>query len=254
MAKIDLNRVWDDAKAMGVANKDLLAAISGMFVLLPNVIAPQFIKTVEKVPAGLSQEKLLQFQLDRYLDNWPVLIATSLVTSFGALAMLVLLLRTERLTVAESLKAAIILLPGYFVASIAQSFGAAVGLMLFVLPGVYLLARLSLIGAVAAAEHRFNPVELLSRSVSLTKGNGWRIVLLFAIFIATTGIVWLVVNSIVGAAAEMLLAKDIALLVTSIVSGLISAGFEILSALLIAAIYRAATSSSPTPWLPGAGG
>ena len=41
MSRIDLNRVWDDARAMGAANKDLLGAIAGMFVLLPGVIAEQ---------------------------------------------------------------------------------------------------------------------------------------------------------------------------------------------------------------------
>ncbi len=164
MNRIDLNRVWDDAKAMGAANKDLLGAISGMFVLLPGVIA----ELLMKAPAATTRDTPLQVALEQmlqnYADNWPVLLGHGLVTGFGSLAMLVQLLRPGGLTVAESLKASLILLPGYFLAYLAQGIAVGFGFALFMLPGFYLLARLALIGPVAAAEQCTNPIELIRRS------------------------------------------------------------------------------------------
>lgn len=253
MTRIDLNRVWDDAKAMGVANKDLLAAISGMFVLLPSVVGGLLAKepanTAKNVPVEEAYRQLMQF----YSDNWPIFVAVLLAVSFGLLAMLALLLRPERLTVGESLKAAIVLLPGYLVASLIQGFGMGLGFLLFVVPGLYVLARLSLIAPVAAAEQCANPLEQLRRSLVLTRGNGLRILLMLLVLYFTAEIVSIVATILVGLVGAVLLPKDIAALCVSITSGLAAAGLTAFLALLSAAIYRAATPPEPTPWLTGVG-
>ncbi len=256
MNKIDLNRVWDDARAMGAANKDLLAAIAGMFVLLPSVVGNLLVREPERAAASrdIPVEELSRQMIQFYSDNWAVLVGLGLAVSFGLLAMLVLLLRPERLTVGESLKAAAVLLPGYFVASLIQGLGFGFGLVLFVLPGLYLMARLSLIAPVAAAEQCANPIEQLKRSFVLTRGNGWRIFLVLLILYFTAQIVELVATTLVGLAGALLLPKDMATLCSSIVAGLIAAGLAAFLAVLSAALYRAATAPAPTPWLPGAGG
>jgi hypothetical protein len=254
VSKIDLNRVWDDARAMGGANKDLLGAISGMFVLLPSVVGGLLIKEPPQAPRDLPAQQVYKQLIDLYADNWQVFVGLGIAVSFGLLTMLVLLLRPERLTVAESLKGAVLLLPGYVVANLAQGFAFGIGFVLFILPGFYLLARLSLIAPVAAAEQRANPVEQLQRSWVLTRGNGWRIFFMLAILYCTMQIVSLVATTLVGLVGELLLPKDIAALCVSIVSGLVAAGFTAFIALLSAAIYRAATAPVATPWLPGSNG
>lgn len=250
MSRIDLNRVWDDARAMGAANKDLLGAIAGMFVLLPGVIAEQLMAPPPETSRDTPMQVVFEQMMQSYADNWPILLGHGLVTGFGSLAMLVLLLRPERLTVAESLKAALILLPGYFIAYVAQGVAVGIGLALFLLPGFYLLARLSLIGPVAAAEHVTNPFELIRRSISLTAGNGVRIFLMLAVLFCTAGIVALVLSTLAGLVGEILLPKDVAKLVLSIVSGLVAAALAAFTALVGAAIYRAATAPVATPWQP----
>lgn len=254
MSKIDLNRVWDDARAMGAANKDLLAAISGMFVLLPSVVGGMLMKTPEAPPKDLPQEQMLRLYMQAYADNWAVLLGLSIAVAFGLLAMLVLLLRPERLTVGESLKAALLLIPGYFVANLVQGFAFGIGFILFILPGLYVISRLCLIAPVAAAEQRGNPIEQLQRSWALTRGNGWRIILMLVVLYVTTYIIDIVASTLVGLVGELVLSKDLTTLGVSIVSGLVTAGFTAFFALLSAAIYRAATEPAPSPWLPGANG
>lgn len=248
MSKIDLNHVWDDAKAMGRANSDLLIAIAGMFLLLPGILADQLMSAPPMMGKDAPSTEVIQKLAEHFAHNWPVLLAHGVVTSFGTLALLALLLRPERLTVGESLKAALVILPGYFVASLLQGLCVGIGVLLFIVPGLYLVARFALIAAVAAAEQQGNPITLLRRSLQLTRGNGWRIFALLAILFATAMIVSLVANTLIGLAAALLLPADVAALVLSIVTGLLEAGLGAAVALVTAALYRAATMPAPTPW------
>jgi len=258
VSKIDLNRIWDDVRAMGAANKDLLGAISGMFVLLPTVLGGLLTKVPEAPARDAPREEAYRQMLQFYAENWQTLLGMGLAVSFAMLAMLVLLLRPERLTVGESLTAALVLLPGYILANILQGVGFFIGFMLLILPGLYLLARLFLIAAVAAAEKSSNPLELVQRSFALSRGNGWRIFLMMFILYFTAQVVNTVVTTLVGLGAVLLLPKDLATLAVSIVSGLVTSAFVAFMALLSAAIYRACTGREQrregAPWLPGAGG
>jgi lysylphosphatidylglycerol synthetase-like protein (DUF2156 family) len=239
VSKIDLDRVWDDARAMGAANRDLLAAIAGMFVLAPTVLAGLLVKAPEELPKDIPVEDVSRHMVQFYVDNFPLFIGLALLISFGLLAMLVLLLRPERLTVGESLKAALLILPGYFVASLLQGMAVGLGVLLFIVPGLYMMARLSLIAPVAAAERCGNPITQLQRSFALTSGNG------------TGAIVNYVATTLVELVAILLMPKDIAELCVSIVSGLVQAGITIFTALIPAAIYRAAMNVRPGGWQPG---
>lgn len=254
MSKIDLNRVWDDARAMGAANKDLLAAIAGMFVLLPSVVGSLLVKQPPEAPKDLPAEQAYRLLIDFYTDNWPVFVGLGIVVSFGLLAMFALLLRPERPTVGESLKAAVVVLPGYVLASLLQGFALGFGFLLFILPGLYVMARLCLIGAVAAAEQCTNPLQQLQRSWALTRSNGWRILVMLLTLYVTAEIISIVATTLVGLVGELVLPKDLADLGVGVVGGLISAGLAIFVALLTAAIYRAQTEPAPSPWLPGANG
>lgn len=243
MNKIDLNLVWDDARAMGRANRDLLTAIAGMFLLLPGIVAGQFSRMPPPLESGAEPAAAFARLMDYAMLNWPVLLAHSIVTAFGILAMLSLLLRAERLTVAQSLRAALLVLPAYVVAVAVQRVGIMCGLTLFFLPGFYLIGRLALIAPVAAVERPGNPLAVLRRSAELTFGNGWRIFLMLAmVFIAATAI-GLAVTSVVGVAATLLLPKDLVDLAVVIASGLVEAGIGVAIMLVTAALYRVAVAA-----------
>jgi|GEM_PF-1040306 len=242
LSKIDLAAAWDDARAMGVANRDLLGAVAGMFLLLPAVIAEQFIKAPEALGENATNEMVLA-RMAQYAElNWPVLLAYAVVSSFGILTLHALLLRPERLTVRESLRAALPILPGYVIANLLQGLGVMTGMLLFLIPGFYLIGRLALIAPVSAAEGQSNPVTILQRSAVLTYGNGWRIFGVLSIIFVTMFILGLVLSTLVGVVAELLLPADVADLAMVLVSAIIETARAVLVVLVCAALYRAASA------------
>jgi hypothetical protein len=241
MGKISLGAVWDDAKALGMANLELVSAIAGMFILLPNIVVDQLVTLVAESEPGTAFPELMAKLTDFMAANWHVLLLGGLVASFGTLAILVLLLRTERPTVRESLQAALVLLPGYFLASLMQSFIFSLGFLLFILPGIYAAGRLCLIAPVAAAERVSNPVGMLRRSLELTRGNGWRIIALFIVLLGIVLLVGIVVQTLLGVAITLVLPQAVADIITSILGGVFETVMAVVSALVSAALYRAVT-------------
>jgi hypothetical protein len=244
LSKIDLAAVWEDAKSMGMANRDLLGAVAGMFLLLPAVIVEQMVTRPKALEKGAGNEAVLA-QFAQYAElNWHILLIYAVVSSFGVLTLQSLLLRSERLTVAEALQAALPILPAYVLANLLQGLGVMSGMFLFVIPGLYLIGRLALIAPVAAAERRSNPLTILQRSVILTHGNGWRVLGVLSIIFVMTFVIGLVITSVIGVIAELFLPGELADLIITLVSSMIETARSVLVVLVCAALYRAATSSS----------
>ncbi|MBT2188932.1 hypothetical protein [Sphingobium nicotianae] len=253
MSKIDLNIVWDDAREMARANRDLLTAIGGIFILMPLVVAIQFISVPEGMPDPKVNEEAFAAWYQSFMTaNLPLLLGWTLVSSFGTLAMLILLLRQERPTVAESLKAALFILPSYCVAYILQNVAWQIGMILFVLPALYLTGRFALIAAVAAAEKEMNPITIIQRSFALTQGNGWRIFALLAIVTLAMGVLFIAGVLFTGVVTSLLLPADLAELLLHFVAGLMVTALMLAIVLVSAALYRAATAPVATPWRPDA--
>ncbi len=249
--KIDLSLVWDDAKAMGSANRDLLTAISGMFLLLPLILATQFISVPEGRIDPKASDAVLMASYRAFVEaNWLQLLGLTLTMSFGMLAILALLLRRERLTVAESLKAGLIVLPSYLVANMLQNLVIQGGLILFVIPALYFSGRLALTSAVAAAEKELNPLTMLTRGFTLTRGNGWRIFGVLAVIGITMGIAGFVLMVVTGVLSELILPSDLADFAVSFVGCLILSGILLIITLVTAALYRSATAPVIAPWAP----
>lgn len=238
MQRISLTAVWDDAKAMGHGNVELIATIAGMFILLPGLAIELLVTPPPEGEVPATFADLAPLMMAFITANWPVLLLGSLIMSFGALAILSLLLRPDQPTVRDSLRGALYLMPGYVLASIGQNFVISFGLMLFLLPGLYAIGRLSLIGAVAAAEQQSNPLTLLQRSVALSQDNGWRIAALLGIVYMTTLLLGYIAQILLGLLFTLLLPDALELIATSIISSLFQAVISIAILLVGAALYR----------------
>ena len=72
-------------------------------------------------------------------------------------------------------------LPALIVAGVLAGIGVVVGLILLIVPGLYLLTRWALIGPVVVLERR-SAGEAFSRSAEIVRGNGWSV---FGLIVAT---------------------------------------------------------------------
>lgn len=123
----------------------LLVAIAGVFFLLPGLVLSFVLPPLENVDSL----EAIAATIQPYLL---LIIFVSIIPMIGQLAIWTLVMASDRPTVGEAIKTALLFLPFYFLINILSNIIIGVGLLLFILPGIYLVCRLAPIGAIAIAE------------------------------------------------------------------------------------------------------
>jgi len=235
MNKLSYDAAWADLVAMAKSNASVLAILAGAFLLLPN-FAELLFAPPPNVRAfdwnGLRQME------DYYRENGLTLILCNLPVWLGSAGILALLLDPRRLTVGEALKSGLRLLPGVIVLNWLVQFLIVMGLLLLVVPGVYLIGRLVVASPAQMAERIGNPIKAMGRSFALSAGNGWRIAGLVALIVVVAVIVASVANTIVGILFSLVLPKAVLGEGLALLRSTIGAATALLLLLLGAALYR----------------
>ncbi len=140
----------------------------------------------------------------------------------------------------SALTAAFAALPVYVLALAISAFPTGLGLVLLVIPGLYLLARLFLVVPIVVVE-RLGPVATLQRSWLLTEGQGGAIMLFIALAILFTlgaGLLAGGVGAALGSVLTLAGLKPVGIFVAALLAGLLSTALSIASATSAAVIYR----------------
>jgi hypothetical protein len=240
--RFSYSQVWDDAVASLRAHSALILPIAGVFLFLPGLIGGYLLSIPETEPSRTVQALMDYFDL-----NWPWLLLTNLIGMMGGLAILLLVLARQSTSVGGAIAAAAALLPFYFLASMIAGIPVVLGFMLFVVPGLYLASRLLLLGPAMVAEGRRNPVDVLSRSWVLTRGNGWAVagfVLLFFVGgLALAG----VISMVAGIVFRLLAGPEIGALLGLVVSTAGTSAVQLFFLLILAALYRRLSAAPDQP-------
>ncbi len=242
--RLNLAATWNDAVAMIRRDRDVLSAVAGMFLLLPMIVSGWLLPDPQPLPEGATIADLLAAQVAFFGANAPVILISGLIATFGSLTMLVLLVHPSRPVVSDAMRLGLRLLPLYLLANLLQSLVVFAGLILFILPGIYLIARLICIAPVLAAEEERRPVALIMRSWEITRGSGLRILLMLGIILLVATIVSSALGAVVGIIAQLALPADIARLVTIVAGAVVEAGLAVTIMALSAAVYRGAPRPS----------
>jgi hypothetical protein len=177
-----------------------------------------------------------------------LLLIPSIVGAIGQLALTWLLVTpggTPRGALARALKA----LPVYLLAVLIVTPLTSLGLVLLIVPGVYLFARLLLVAPLVVVEG-LGATAALRRSLALTATHGWTIfwfLLLAILFVLGAS----VVASGIGAALAVVLTalglKSVGGFVAALVAAIISTLFTMASAAAATVIYlQLRTEPMPT--------
>lgn len=236
--QLDLARTWADAVAMARSNLDALSAIAGMFILLPGLVSGSFLPQRVLPKGSITPADLLASNMDYITANWPLITLNAIVVAFGSLVILSFLVMAGRPTVREAMQHGLRILPSYMLVSLVQTLVVAGGLVLFIVPGIYLMARFICIAPVTVAENPGRPLAIIGRSVQLTRGHGWRIILLLAVVLLVAIVISTVVGIVVGVVSAMALPMDMARFVSLLVGSILEAALAVTVTLVSAALYR----------------
>lgn len=130
------------------------------FTILPVVAIDLFGPPVSTSLATITNQQLL--------IN---LVVPSIVGAFGQLAATHLVLRTE-LTPRDSLIAAVAAFPIYALVQLVMALPLGIGLLLLLVPGIWLFGRLLFLSGAVVLTEPAAPMQLLQRCWNLTANNG----------------------------------------------------------------------------------
>ncbi|HYD14393.1 MAG TPA: hypothetical protein VEC11_16225 [Allosphingosinicella sp.] len=243
MAKFTQNDVWTDTLRLMRAHWAALVAIAGALVFLPTLLVNHFFPMGDP-PTGTDLQAYVQFVLDYYRQNALPVVLQSFVVMAGSATMLRLVF-AQGGTVGGALLFAIALLPVYSILVVLVNLAVGAGLMLLIVPGLYLWGRLLPAGPAMVAEERRNPIDALKRGWALSEGHGWLIIALYLLVMIPAAILMLVVSQLTGIGFILAAGQQLGTLLGMILLCAMQALVTTLLTMLAAAIYRALAPKKP---------
>ena len=235
--KFSYNAVWEDTGRLLKAHGALLAAIAGVFVFLPNLLFGYFFPPPEP-PEGMALREFFRIFLEYFKDHSLWIVLQSFVIMIGSAAMLRLVF-PPRVTVAGAIMFAVLLLPAYSILVVMTNFIVLIGILLLIVPGLYLWGRVLPAAPAMVAEDRRNPIDALKRGFALSSGRGWAILgLVLLVLIPGAILVW-VIERLAGIVLILAAGQELGKMLTAVVYCAASAVLTIVLVMLSAAIYRA---------------
>jgi hypothetical protein len=216
------------------ANLAILVALAGVFIFLPTLLIIHFFPQPVEIPP----EGALRLALDYWMALLPWALLAQVVQMIGGISIYLILLGKRGSTVGGVIATSLVILPFYFLASFLAGFIVLAGLILFIVPGFYLIARVVPLGPVVVAEGVRNPIDAIRRAFALSAGNGWAILGLFLLVAIAGTVLGRVVVTLLGIVFIALSSKDIADLLTQIVQAIATSALSLVIVVLAAALYR----------------
>lgn len=252
--RFDSNRAWQEATKLVSANRDVLWALAGVFLVLPS-FAVGLLAPPPEAPAGTDSDALMATLSAYYNSAWPWLLGMAVCQVIGTLAMLALFTDRTRPTVAEALKlalrgalpvigaqllagmgfTAVAMIPITLAALTGSKVLATVVVAVCLVALIHVMVRISLVAPVVMVDGERNSVAALKRSWQLTRGNTGRLTLFYALLLIGFGIVIL----LVGGLADLLLRLVLGMELGTTIGTLVSSALQAIMAIFFMAVYAA---------------
>lgn len=239
--KISYTALWAEIMALLARNKAIIAAVALALIFVPATLAALFNVEVPE-PGGTPSLAEYGDYLVRSLNaNWLGVLLNSLAGALAVLVIMLVLLDGRRPTVGEAFGMALPLFLFFLLLNWFLNLILFAGLLVFVLPGLYLLGRLSVAAAALVAEGKRNPFDAIARSLALTKGAGWRIALFILLIFLVLFVMQLAINGTLGAFLQLLRGGDamgLPALLLAMIKGAFATVTTVLTTLIGVALYR----------------
>jgi hypothetical protein len=234
---LDYSATWNDAMALLKAHREAAIAVAGVFLLLP-LLFFGYILPSEPVVPGTTGEAALKQLMDMLSAIAPWLIGMSILALIGKLAIFHMILDADTPTVAEGLMRSGQSIFTVLLARLIAALAIVIGTFLLIVPGIYFSIKFSQIETVVVAEKIGNPLDALSRSWAVTKGNSIQIFGFLLIIGIVSILSFFVISVILGLGLTLVLPDTIAQFVIMVISSVLQMLLGLLMIFVYSAIYR----------------
>ena len=254
MVILDSSAAWQNARRMVWANRDMLVAISGVFFLLPMLIAA-LVLPVPQLTQGMNQQQMADVLTKFYTAAAPIALPLSLPMLVGYMTILATLLDRDRPTVGAAMVLALRLFPSYLVAQVLTALALsvlwvtvlgglavimpqAIAAIISLLVMVYPLTRVLLIGPEMVTQRLHNPIRAIIAGLARSRGHFIGMVLYFAPALTLFVVVYGLVMIFTGAALAHVNQPEVQRMVSQVIAGvLVATGYTYFSA-IVASAYQ----------------
>lgn len=230
-APLSIATLWRETFNGGRASMSLYLPIAAAFVLLPGVLIDRFGPQPPKTAAELTP----------HLVFWALVVPSLIgIVAQAAIVRLEIDRRANRSrSVGEALAVALRVWPVLVVALVLAAVPTGIGLLLFIVPGLYLAGRLAMVLPLVT-DGSAGPLAAVERSWRLTEDNGWRVIAftaLWAVWFLALSAVAAVIGGGIATGLAAAGAGSAGAIVASIIGGFVAALFTVFNAVGLAAIY-----------------
>lgn len=174
---LDVIATLRDAWGLFRRDRTLLVALIAPFVFWPTLAVYLLVPAPPKPEEGAGASSTGMLAWVDSVGAWAGqyggwYVAAYAIGLIGTAAVLALQLGAGRPTVADALARTGRMMPRFLLAMMLVGLPVGAGMLLYILPGLYVAGRLMLVGPVLFAERRMAAMSALARSVKLTRGAG----------------------------------------------------------------------------------
>ncbi|HEU4960469.1 MAG TPA: hypothetical protein VFT56_08680 [Sphingomonas sp.] len=243
---IDWPGVAADAWGRWRRDRQLLLPIAGLFLFLPQFAFYLLAQPFPALTPEEARDTAALLKPDSPLMGWashnaPGMLAAVLLMTFGSLAVLCLYLDGRPGTPGRALRRAIGLFPRYLLAAIVAGLPAGpieLMLVILVLPCLYLLGRLMLVGPALVAERPIGVFRAIARSFALTRRRGLAMTALAAGVMLTAMLLPAPFRLIRDALQADAMGNPVAIALAEAVGSALAAAVALATVLIEVALYR----------------
>ncbi|MFD1036355.1 hypothetical protein ACFQ15_17100 [Sphingomonas hankookensis] len=242
--KLNVGAAIQEALAIWRRDRDVIVAVAGVFFFLPNLALSLFMRTDRiTVRAGTQDDQALLASMQSYLvDNIHWLALQALAELVGIAVLLALILDPARPTVGEALRTAFRRLPVLVVATLLINAAKLGGLILFILPMLYVIGRVFVVLPVLMAEPERRFGDAMGRAIELTKGHALQLLSLSGLIFFGGQMVVLLLSATASAVSAGG-TNPVTMAILAFAASVVAAAMSIAFTLTRATIYRRLASN-----------
>jgi len=226
-ARLKVGEIWQSTLSALRPDFWTLFAVAAPFTLLVDMLLAQF---------GPAQPRSVAELTPRVVAI--LVLLPALIGAIAQLSVARMIARPDE-TPRQALGAALAALPAFIGVLLLTAVPTGVGLLLLVVPGLYVASRLFLVVPIAALE-RAGPVATIQRSWQITAGNGWGIagfLVLTILFVFGASFLAAGVGGALASVLTIIGLKAVGVFVANLVTAGLGAAFAIASSAAATIIY-----------------